>query len=106
MDKEQLIKDLEYAKLLSDQIDYLLEIGFDLEAKTVEPFCRIMDQYVNLLTRLYNDTGNWIKWFIFENDFGKGLLEVEIKEDSILKYRIKDIKEFVEFWDKNLYEDS
>jgi hypothetical protein len=44
--------------------------------------CHLYDQYINLLASVVGDKGNWISWYVFENDFGRGGLTAGMKDDK------------------------
>jgi hypothetical protein len=47
--------------------------------------CFLMDAYVNLLAKSVGDEDNWISWYVFENNFGKGGLTAGMKDDKKMK---------------------
>jgi len=48
-----------------------------------------IDDYINLLECSVNDDSNWVSWFVFENEFGKKGLIINIDNK---KYKIKSDK--------------
>lgn len=47
--------------------------------------CFLMDAYINLLAKSVGDEGNWISWYVFENNFGKGDLTASVKGGRMKK---------------------
>lgn len=47
--------------------------------------CFLLDAYINLLAKSVGDEGNWISWYVFENNFGKGGLTASVKDGRMKK---------------------
>lgn len=47
--------------------------------------CFLMDAYVSLLSKSVGDKGNWISWYVFENNFGKGNLSASLRGGRMKK---------------------
>lgn len=52
---------------------------------------RSISTFISLLEDMVNDKGEWLQWFIYENEFGKKCLEMVNKEGTI--HKIKTVKD-------------
>jgi len=102
MNCKNLKEDLQKAKKMSDSMSKLSDyIG--IETKVGEFMCRAIDNYINLLVKHYenNNENSWIKWFVFENDFGRDDLLCYIEGKKI---EINNINDFVKFFEEYISE--
>lgn len=58
---------------------------------------KFIEDYITLLEKHVGDEGNWVTWYVFQNDFGKKGLTVEFtdkkKKRKANKMRVKSIKD-------------
>ena len=53
----------------------------------------IIDSMVDLVTTKHNDKYEWIKWFIYDNEFGKNAQIVKFYGEEIVVKTVRDLYE-------------
>ena len=77
---EALFKDLKNFQATQDEISKLFgRCDGDFE----DSAGRLIDNYVNTVAALLNDKGDWIAWYIWENDFGAREMEAGLDSESM-----------------------
>lgn len=100
---------MEY-KELKDRIDILKyfikktnKLGDILDTNTIMFGDEMIESYVKLLENILGDSYECISWFIFENNFGRGKLEMENSRGE--SFKITSLKKLYEFCiEENLFE--
>lgn len=64
--------EIDTLKALFDDIDTITNsVGLVPEGPMCTALHKLVDPYIVLLKRLYDDKYDWIRWYVFDNDFGK-----------------------------------
>ena len=72
--------------------DKLSELfGCNCEGVIIDMFDGLYDTLVDVVSSKYNDKHEWIKWFVYDNEFGMGGLTAKIYgKDKAIK-TVKDL---------------
>src|SRR5882724_9949374 len=74
-----------------EKLQNVLDVISPSSTGVVELGGKFIDDYVDLMKITFNDSYNWIDWFVWDNDFGNNELEVTIDK---IETKITDSKTF------------
>jgi hypothetical protein len=98
MNTEEKIKLIEEVikryKELSKGMDEVSALFGSADSNFTNSVWNTFDAYVDCVGKLIGDEFDYINWFIFENDCGKGHMECGFEGKE---YKIKNIKDLVKF---------
>ena len=77
-----------------EKLKTIVEILAPSNVVYVEFGNKFIDQYIKLVEHCIQDHSHFYSWFVFENDFGKNHLELQL---SGQKHQISNEKEFYDF---------
>ena len=93
MKREKFIEVLEILETKSGNISKLYALKIDM-IDYDEPYSIVIS---TLLEEVYGKEGNdWIEWYCWENDFGKGTLKAYNSEEKPIAYSPDSLWELVE----------
>ena len=80
MNRDEMIAEIEYACRMIQVSDYAYEamrgsIGCDPDSVFWSAAFGLQDAIVAQTAKLIGDSGEWLKWFVFENDCGRKGME-------------------------------
>jgi hypothetical protein len=74
-----------------DKLDAVIKVISPTSTGVVEFGNKFIDDYIKVVEIALGDEYNWFSWFVFENDFGKNNMEVQVNGEE---YKISDEKQF------------
>ncbi len=86
-------------------VDKVCEIFGDnaFDSPLIENGYKYVDVAVDLAEKYFVDTGEWLSWFIYDNEFGNNKLELGVEG---VVYKICNIEDFVAWFILNVGEDN
>jgi hypothetical protein len=70
--------------------------GCNCEGVIIDMFDGLYDTLVDVVSDKYNDKHEWIKWFVYDNDFGKCGLEAVIGRKKLVADSVKKLFKIME----------
>jgi len=71
-------------------------IGLIPESVFLDAFNLSNDKFIDSLSMLVDDTGEYISWFILENNYGRGDLTAGIKDNMQMIKTVDDLRWLIE----------
>jgi hypothetical protein len=70
---EEAIKTIEDFNVV---IDEALAVAIDMESKLGKEIFNLHVKYLESISLLVGDEGEWLQWYVYENDYGRNKMKV------------------------------